>query len=93
MKLGQTNKAIDHYEQVLGIMSEIGDRRGEGNAEFNMAVALNKLGQRAQAIERAEAALAIFEAIEDTYADKVRRRLEKWRAAPQSGTSSGRGSG
>jgi hypothetical protein len=39
------------------------------------------LGDRAQAIARAEAALRIYEAIEDPGAADVRAELAKWRKA------------
>jgi hypothetical protein len=48
---------------------------------WNSAMALEKLGDRAEAIARAEAALRIFEAIENPNAAKVRARLAEWRKA------------
>ena len=45
------------------------------------ALASDKLGERVQAITRAEAALKILEAIEDPNAAKVRAKLGEWRAA------------
>jgi hypothetical protein len=47
---------------------------------WNSALALNKLGEQAQAILRAEAALNIFEVIENPNAAKVRAKLAEWRA-------------
>jgi hypothetical protein len=41
-----------------------------------MSLALDKLGERTQAIAHAETALKIFEAIEDPNAGKVREQLE-----------------
>jgi tetratricopeptide (TPR) repeat protein len=72
-------KAIEFYEQALVIRREIGDRRGEGNDLWNSALAFYKLSDRAQAIARAEAALRIYEAIEDPNAAKVRAALAEWR--------------
>ena len=43
-----------------------------------MSRALDKLGDRKQAIEHAEAALTIFEQIEDPNAGMVRSALEEW---------------
>jgi hypothetical protein len=63
----------------LGIARDIGDRRGEGSDLWNMALALDELGQRAPAIECAEAALQIFEQIESPYAGRVRDKLAAWR--------------
>ena len=73
--LGKMRKASEFYEQHRDIAREIGDRRGEGNASFNMALALDKLDEHAQAIAHAEAALKIFEAIEDPNAEMVRQTV------------------
>ena len=43
-----------------------------------MSLELDKLGERAKAIEHARGALAIYEQIEDPNAVKVRRRLKEW---------------
>ena len=77
--MGDARKAIEFYEQQLIITREIGDRRGEGNALFNSALAHDSLGNRPEAIARAVAALAIYEAIEDPNAAKVRATLAEWR--------------
>ncbi len=77
--LGDARKAIEFYEQQASIAREIGDRRGEGITLWNSALALDKLGDRAHAIARAEAALQIFETIEDPNAAKVRAKLAAWR--------------
>lgn len=55
-------------------------RLAEGNALFNSAVAFESLGNRAEALARAGAALEIYEAIEDPNAAKVRAQLAEWRA-------------
>ena len=44
-----------------------------------MAVALDALDRRKEAIENAAAALQIFEQIEDPHVERVRRRLNEWR--------------
>jgi tetratricopeptide (TPR) repeat protein len=77
--LGDTRRAIEYYEQYLGIAHEIGDRRGEGIALWNSALAQESLGERAGALARAEAALALFEAIEHPNAGRVRKQVEAWR--------------
>lgn len=77
--LGESQKAINFYKQQLAIAREIGDRRGEGNAHFNTAIALDSLGNRTDAIAEATAALAIYVAIEDPWAAKVRAALAEWR--------------
>jgi hypothetical protein len=43
-----------------------------------MSLALHKLGDIAQAIECAKAALKIKEEIEDPRAENVRRKLQEW---------------
>ena len=63
------------------IARETGDRRSEGNALWNMALALGQLEDRAQAMIHAEAALAIYEQIESPHADMVRNRLAEWKAS------------
>ncbi len=77
--LGETRKAIEFYEQYHDIAREIGDRRGESIALWNMALALDELGEREQAIAHAEAALKIYEAVEDPHAGMVRRKLAEWK--------------
>ena len=77
--LGETRRAIQFYELQLAIVREIGDRHGEGNALWNMSLALDQLGERGQAIQHAEQALTILEQIEDPGAAKVRSRLAAWR--------------
>ena len=77
--MGDPRRAIEFYGQLLEIACEIGDRRGEGNALFNMALQLVKLGERKRAIEAGERSLAIFEQIENPNADMVRAALAEWR--------------
>ncbi len=45
-----------------------------------MSLAYDQLGERDRAIPLAEAALQIYEQIEDPNAEKVRRKLAQWRA-------------
>ena len=48
------------------------------NELSNLSLALDQLGDRKKAIAHAEAALTIFEQIEDPNAGKVRSALEEW---------------
>ena len=80
--LGEPKRAIEYYEQVLTIARETGNRRGEGTALWNRALAFDELGRRQEAISGAQTSLAIFEQIEDPNAEKVRRQLADWGAAP-----------
>ena len=78
---GDARKAIGFYEQQLVIAREVGNLREEGIGLSNSAVAHDSLGNRAEAINCAEAALKIYEAIEDPNAAMVRAGLAKWRTA------------
>jgi hypothetical protein len=46
-----------------------------------MALATDQMGDRAQAIAYAEAALTNFEIISDLRADRVRQQLSDWKTA------------
>jgi hypothetical protein len=70
---------MKYYEQSLIIAREIGDRLGEGNSLFDTSISLNKLGQRAKAIDHAKSALSIFEQIECPYAEQARKTLSQWK--------------
>lgn len=78
--MGDARKATEFYEQALAIARDIGDRRGEAAALWNSALALRKSADYAQAIARAEAALRIYEAIEEPRAAQVSALLAEWRA-------------
>jgi tetratricopeptide (TPR) repeat protein len=63
--LGETRKAIEFYEQSLGIDQEIGDRRGEGADLGNLGLAYADLGETRKAIEFYEQSLVIKREIGD----------------------------
>ena len=63
--LGETRRAIEHYEQDLAIRRQIGDRRGEGSALGNLGLAYADLGETRRAIEYYERRLAIAREIGD----------------------------
>jgi hypothetical protein len=71
----ETRKAIDHFEQSSEIASKIEYHRGEGDAPFQMSLALEKLGLHSEAIVHAKAALVIFEQIESPDAEKALQKL------------------
>ncbi|HQE92986.1 MAG TPA: tetratricopeptide repeat protein [Anaerolineae bacterium] len=73
--LGDLHRAIEYHEQHLVIAREIGDRRGEGAGLANMGLAHKLLGEPERARVLWQAALAIYEAIEDPHADRVRQWL------------------
>ena len=57
--LGQTEQAIEHYQQALAIARETGDRGDEGAWLGNLGNIYADLGQTEQAIEHYQQALAI----------------------------------
>jgi len=57
----------------------VGNRRGEGTALFRFSNLLYEQGDRQKAIECAEAALKIREAINDERAVTIRTRLNEWK--------------
>ena len=57
--LGETRRAIEHYEQRITIVRGTGDRRGEGADLGNLGNAYADLGETRRAIEHYEQALAI----------------------------------
>ena len=63
--LGETRKAIKHYEKALAISREIGDRRIEGVDLGNLGNAYADLGETRKAIEYYEQALAIARVMKD----------------------------
>ncbi|HWX42052.1 MAG TPA: tetratricopeptide repeat protein, partial [Blastocatellia bacterium] len=81
--LGECRRAIGYYEQQLAIVREIGDRRGESNALWNLSLALDEIGNRAEAVKNAEASLEIREQVDDPLAEKVREKLAEWKAKSQ----------
>jgi tetratricopeptide (TPR) repeat protein len=58
-ELGETQRAIQFYEQQLPIIHELGDRRGEGAALGNLGIAYAELGETQRAIQFYERALLI----------------------------------
>jgi hypothetical protein len=56
---------------------------GAGYALSNMSVALDKLGDRTQAVTHAEAALKIHGQIEDPNVTRIRKQLADWRRADE----------
>jgi tetratricopeptide (TPR) repeat protein len=77
--LGDAHRAIGFYEQRLDIAREIGDRRGEGNVLANMGVLAREQGDVARAHELWQQALAIYDAIKDPNAGRVRGWLDELR--------------
>jgi len=76
--LGKNQIAFDLFEQQLQIAKEIGYLRGEGFAQLNGAMMLDKLGNRPQAIVWARNALAIRDLVEDPNLEDARTKLAEW---------------
>ena len=77
--LGQTQRAIECYQQHLAIAREIADRRGESNASRNPGLALENLGRLDDAIPLIEACLAFKREISHPDAEKDAARVEELR--------------
>lgn len=63
--LGDTRKAIEHYEQTLAFVRENGDRKAESSTLGNLGNAYDALGDARQAVDYHEQALAISREIGD----------------------------
>jgi CHAT domain-containing protein/Tfp pilus assembly protein PilF len=63
--LGQYPQALEHYQQALVILREVGDRAGEGRTFNNIGGVYNKLGQYPQALEHYQQALVIRREVGD----------------------------
>jgi hypothetical protein len=77
-RLGETRLAIESHSEQLQIAREFGDWHTEGCALWNTSLALDKLGNRFQAITHAEAARNIFEETADAECAKVQKQLAEW---------------
>jgi len=75
--LGQVERAIEFYQQALGIRREIGDRRGEGIDLHNIGNLHKDQGEVALAQQYLQQALVIFEEIKSPYAEQSRRLLNE----------------
>ncbi|HEY0079135.1 MAG TPA: tetratricopeptide repeat protein [Pyrinomonadaceae bacterium] len=71
VKLGETQQAIEFYEQRLTIAREIGDRLGEGSTLGNLGIAYADLGETQRAIKFYEQALLIEREIGDRRGEGV----------------------
>ena len=77
--LREHQHAVGYYEKQRAIAQEIGDRRGEGNALWGLAICFEAAQDLPQATTHAEAALAIFVAIESPSAQTMHDMIAKWR--------------
>lgn len=77
-ELGEIKHSIEFYEQALAIDQEMADPHSGGDEFWNMSLAVDKLGGRERAVQLANAALKIYEMIDDPKAEKVRKQLQEW---------------
>jgi len=69
---------VTHHEEALRLYRQVGYPRGEGTALFNLALALDILGNRDQAIADAKSALRLRERINDPRVDEILKQLADW---------------
>ncbi|MEW5959294.1 MAG: tetratricopeptide repeat protein [Chloroflexota bacterium] len=78
--LGETGRALELYEQLLSLARQISDPYHEARALFKIGEVRYKLGQHSQAVKDVEAALKIYEQLEDVEAVRLAyERLDNWR--------------
>jgi tetratricopeptide (TPR) repeat protein len=61
--LGQYQQAIEFYQQSLAIKREIGDRRGEAKAWFNLGLALENVKRESDAVDAYRNARELYQAM------------------------------
>lgn len=74
----QLDLALDSYRDALTIARNTSDRSAEGDVLFNMALALDELGSRRDAVAQAELALKVYDELKHYRAQTVRERLGQW---------------
>ena len=63
--LGETQKALEKYNEALPLSREIGDRRGEAITLSNIGIVYRSLGETQKALEKYNEVLPILQAIGD----------------------------
>jgi hypothetical protein len=76
--LGEWDAAIDAYDRALGLARQARDRPGEGIWLLDLALALDEKGQRADAIQRMQAAEGVLSQAGHPAAAQAREWLERW---------------
>jgi tetratricopeptide (TPR) repeat protein len=80
LRSGDIQQALKYYQQQLAIARQIGDRLGEATALWNTGWAFKKLEDIVQAIFNSEAALKIYEEMDDwNNVARARKYLAEWR--------------
>ena len=71
--LGETQKALEKYNEALPIRRAIGDRIGEAGTLNNIGVAYRSLGETQKALEKYNEALLIRRVIGDRSGEAITR--------------------
>ncbi|MEP7199687.1 MAG: tetratricopeptide repeat protein [Chloroflexota bacterium] len=79
-QIGDAPRALDCYAQALTLTQAVGDRGGEGNVRWLIALAYESQRDYTNAIENADAALQIIQAIAASDVDEVKKQIEEWKA-------------
>lgn len=77
-KLGEIAEAAYSFHQQLNSSVEIGYRRGEASALWNISLVAHQSGNLTDAINYAKKALLLYDAIEHSFANKIRLQMEAW---------------
>jgi tetratricopeptide (TPR) repeat protein len=77
---GQWETATGYYERALALARQARDRPGEGVWLLDMALVLDEQGQRAEAVQRMQAAEGVLSQAGHSAAAKAREWLERWEA-------------
>jgi tetratricopeptide (TPR) repeat protein len=84
--LGDSRRAIEHYEQARAIAREIGDRRGEAIGSWNLGDEYAKLGELEKAIALMQVTVDFEREIGHPNAETRAASVEALRARLASGT-------
>jgi hypothetical protein len=77
---GDTQVALNYYEQALPIVREVGDRAGEANTRYNIAMVHRGVGRLAEAVAELELVVALDAAVENPRLEADMAMLEQVRA-------------
>jgi tetratricopeptide (TPR) repeat protein len=81
---GDFQRSMEYYDQCILMARGLGNTFGEAAALFNKSAALEELGNRAEAIRSAKAALQLFEQVEASDAVEARAWLAELQALSES---------
>jgi tetratricopeptide (TPR) repeat protein len=78
--LGDRQKSLAYYEEARVIAEQLGDRSHQADLLWFQAIQYALQEQRAQAIARADAAVALLRALKNPQGDVLAKHLEQYRA-------------